>query len=85
MVSDTLENILPEVWLLDLPGRPVLPAFFHTHFYKFPTFSSGSGVIKINTVKVNKQDFLQVFEGSEIGKMGDNLTSADPLSYTTNG
>ena len=35
--------------------------------------------------KVNKQDFLQVFQGSGIGKMEDNLTSADPLSYTTNG
>ena len=31
------------------------------------------------------QDFLQVFQGSGIGKMEDNLTSADPLSYTTNG
>ena len=28
------------------------------------------------------QDFLQVSQGSGIGKMGDNLTSADPLSYT---
>ena len=35
--------------------------------------------------KVNIQDFLQVFQGSGIGKMEDNLTSADPLSYTTNG
>ena len=35
---------------------------------------------------VNQQDFLQVFQGSGIGKMEDNLTSADPLSYyTTNG
>ena len=25
---------------------------------------------------VNKQDFLQVFQGSGIGKMEDNLTSA---------
>ena len=33
----------------------------------------------------NKQDFLQVFQGSGIGKMEDNLTSADSLSYTTNG
>ena len=32
---------------------------------------------------VNKQDFLHVFQGSGIGKIGDNLTSADPLSYTT--
>ena len=32
-----------------------------------------------------QQDFLQVFPGSGIGKMEDNLTSADPLSYTTNG
>ena len=35
--------------------------------------------------KVNKQDFLQVFQGSGIGKIEDNLTSADLLSYTTNG
>ena len=35
--------------------------------------------------QVNKQDFLQVFQGSRIEKMEDNLTSADPLSYTTNG
>ena len=35
--------------------------------------------------KVNKQDFLQVIQGSAIGKMEDNLTSADPLSYTSNG
>ena len=32
---------------------------------------------------VNIQDFLQVFQGSGIGKMEDNLTSTDPLSYTT--
>ena len=35
--------------------------------------------------RVNIQDFLQVFQGSRIGKILDNLTSADPLSYTTNG
>ena len=35
--------------------------------------------------QVNIQDFLQVFQGSGIGKTEDNLTSADPLSYTTNG
>ena len=29
--------------------------------------------------------FLNVFQGSGIGKMEDNLTSIDPLSYTTNG
>ena len=29
--------------------------------------------------KVNKQDFLQVFQGSGIRKKEDNLTSADPL------
>ena len=29
---------------------------------------------------VNIQDFLQVFLSSGIGKMEDNLTSADPLS-----
>ena len=28
----------------------------------------------------NKQDFLKVFQGSWIEKMGDNLTSADPLN-----
>ena len=33
--------------------------------------------------KVNDQDFLQVFQGSGMGKIEDNLTSADPLSYTT--
>ena len=33
--------------------------------------------------KVNKHDFLQVFQVSGIGKIEDNLTSADPLSYTT--
>ena len=38
----------------------------------------------VKTVKVNKQDFLQVFQGSGIGKIEDNLTSADPLSYITN-
>ena len=31
--------------------------------------------------KVNKQDFLQVFQGSGIGKIEDKLRSADPLSY----
>ena len=31
------------------------------------------------------KDFLQVFQGSGIGKMEDNSTSADLLSYTTNG
>ena len=34
-------------------------------------------------VQVNKQDFLQVFQGSGIGKIEDNIRSADPLSYTT--
>ena len=29
--------------------------------------------------KVNDQDFLQVFQGSGMGKIEDNLTSADPL------
>ena len=28
--------------------------------------------------KVNIQDFLQIFQGSRIGKMEDNLPSADP-------
>ena len=35
------------------------------------------------TIKVNKQDFLQVFQVSGIGKIEDNLRSANPLSYTT--
>ena len=30
------------------------------------------------------KDFFQVFQGSGIGKIEDNLTSADPLSYATN-
>ena len=38
----------------------------------------------ISVTRVNIQDFLLVFQGSGIGKMEDNLTSADPLSYTTN-
>ena len=36
-----------------------------------------------SALKVNIQDFLQVFQGSGIGKIEDNLMSADPLSYTT--
>ena len=36
-------------------------------------------------LKVDKQDFLQVFQGSGIGKIEDNLMSADPLSYATHG
>ena len=37
-------------------------------------------------VDIDEQVFrvLQVFQGSGIGKMEDNLTSADQLSYTTN-
>ena len=35
--------------------------------------------------EINKEDFLQVFQGSGIGKIEYNLTSADPLYYTTNG
>ena len=31
------------------------------------------------------QDFLQVSQGSGIGNVVDNLTSADPPPYTTNG
>ena len=38
---------------------------------------------KDGVLKVNKQDFLQVFQGSGIEKIEDNLTRADPLSYTT--
>ena len=37
-----------------------------------------------NNKKVNKLDFLHVFQGSGIVKIVDNLTSADLLSYTTN-
>ena len=33
--------------------------------------------------KVNKQDFLQVFQGIGIKKMEDNSTSVDLLSFTT--
>ena len=33
--------------------------------------------------EVNKQDFLQVFQSSGIGKIEDNITSADQPSYTT--
>ena len=32
--------------------------------------------------KVNIQDFLQVFQGSIIGKVEDNLTSADLTQLT---
>ena len=39
--------------------------------------------ISLETIGVNIQDFLQVFQVSGIGKIEDNLTSADPLSYTT--
>ena len=41
--------------------------------------------LPLGCMKVNIEDFLQVFQGSGIGKMEDDLTSADPLSYTTNG
>ena len=34
--------------------------------------------------QVNKQDFLQVFQGSGLGKIEDNLTSADPLTILYN-
>ena len=55
----------------------VVDHFFHcglvrTHLYKLEG-------------KDDKQDFFQVFQGSRIGKTEDNLTSADPLSYRTNG
>ena len=40
-------------------------------------------VVAVGGCLVNKQDFLQVFQGSEIEKIEDNLTSVDPLSYTT--
>ena len=36
-------------------------------------------------IKVNNQDFSQVFQSSGIAKMENNLTSADPPSHTTNG
>ena len=38
-------------------------------------------VLSLRMFLVNKQDFLQVFQGSGIGKIEDNLRSADPLSY----
>ena len=37
---------------------------------------------KFHTCKVNKQDFFQVFQGSGIATMEDNLASSRPLSYT---
>ena len=35
--------------------------------------------------KVNKQDFLKVFQGSGIGKIEDNLMIADPPSNGSRG
>ena len=46
-------------------------------------FKLGQDVLKTASICLNKQDFLQVFQGSGIGKIEDNLTSDDPLSYTT--
>ena len=43
---------------------------------------SDSRVLSIPIIVVNKQGFLQVFQGTGIRMMGDNLTSADQLSYT---
>ena len=47
------------------------------------SFQSGPAAIsrQLSLKGVNKQDFLQVFQGSGIGKIEDNLTSANPLSY----
>ena len=41
-------------------------------------------LINVWPSKVNKQDFLQVFQGSGIEKMEDN-SKAYPPSYSTNG
>ena len=42
--------------------------------------------VSVHLFEVNIQDFLQVFQSSGIGEVEDNLTtSADPLSYATNG
>ena len=46
---------------------------------------NGIQTLSNDAMMVNKQDFLQVFQGSGIGKREDNLTSAVPLSYATNG
>ena len=44
-----------------------------------PTRSQPGTVTIVHlTAKVDKQDFLQVFQGSGMGKMEDNLTSVDP-------
>ena len=44
-----------------------------------------AAVLDILNFKVNKQDFFQVFQGSGIGKMEDNLTSANPFFLYNNG
>ena len=55
-------------------------------YHTWSTFSKSACSLACSKgeVKVNKQDFLQVLNGSGIEKMEDNLTSADQLSYTTN-
>ena len=50
----------------------------------FFVVQSSPTTLLTRTAMVNIQDILQVFQGSGIGNMEDNLTSADPLSYTTN-
>ena len=45
----------------------------------------GAELLSVVAVKVNKNDFLQIFQVSGIEKMADNSTSVEPLSYTTNG
>ena len=46
--------------------------------WQLKLLSSSVGVHLHTYEKVNIQDFLQVFQGSGIGKIDDNLTSADP-------
>ena len=52
-------------------GSAFHETFAHTEYYHFHAI-----FFKVN---------IQVFQGSGIGKMEDNMKSADPLSYTTNG
>ena len=40
--------------------------------------SACNDFVENTCLKVNIQDFLQVFKGSGIGKIEDNLTSEDP-------
>ena len=64
---------LPKFWTIDI--------YLPVRYWKFSSFSERNHEI----FEVNKQDFLQVSQVSRMGKMEDNLTSVDKLSYTTNG